>query len=442
MSILLLAACTSNDQQTEPAGTRPDSSAAVQPDDDRSPSTFAPLDTVPDDSTTPQEQEPPAASLSDVADIAGSLVVRDGDGNLVLTAPDGRVRAELASGEQRLLTQPTFSRDATRIAWSTLDSAGATLTVATVDGSSTITTDLESPAFYLTWSPGDSWLAGLRPVVGSIEFFVADTTTADVRSVGAGQPFYVDWRSDDTLVAAVNSTTLAEIQASGEQEPAVVSIDSPLGLFQAPAVVDADSDANERVVVAMIRDGANDVVLLGPDDQAPSIGRATGPVSIAVNPIDRQVAVLVLDTAPQSQVIGFQTDEPPTLRSGQVSIIDLDTREVTTRVERQIVAMQWSPDGSSLAVLQSTGTELQWLVTDTDTVVALTPFVPSQEVASSYLPFADQYNHSTTWWSPDSRAMVMSGLVEGQSGVWVDVVDDQLSAVRVSSGDLALWSPR
>lgn len=438
---MLLAACTSNDQQSDPAGTRPDSSAAVQPDD-RSPSTFAPLDTIPDDSSTPQEQEPEAATLSDVAEIAGSLVLRDGDGNLVLTAPDGRVRGELASGERRLLTQPTFSRDASRIAWSTLDSAGATLSVAAVDGSTTVTTNLDSPAFYLAWSADDSWLAGLRPTIGSIEFFVAETATAAVRSVGAGQPFYVDWRDDDTLIAAVNSTTLAEIDASGAEEPSTLPIDSPLGLFQAPAVVEADDVPRDRVVVAMLRDGANDVVVLGPDDHASSIGRADGPVSIAVNPVDQRVAVLVLDAAPQSQVISLQIGEPPTLTSGHVSIIDLETGEVTTRVERQIVAMQWSPDGSSLAVLQSTGSALQWLITDVDTVVALTPFVPSQEVANAYLPFADQYNHSTTWWSPDSRAIVMSGFIDGESGVWVDVVDDELSAVRVSAGDLALWSPR
>jgi len=104
--------------------------------------------------------------------------------------------------------------------------------------------------------------------------------------------------------------------------------------------------------------------------------------------------------------------------------------------------MQWSPDGSNLALLQSNGASLQWLVTRPDDVVALTPFVPSQEIATSYLPFADQYNHSSTWWSPDSQAMVMSGVIDGESGVWVDLIDDDRTAARVSNGDLALWSPR
>ncbi len=385
---------------------------------------------------------PPAANLADLTDLEGSLVIRDDDGNLVLTAPDGSDRHVVASGDRQLLTQPTFSHDADRIAWSAIDGAGATLSVANIDGSEVVSTSLDSSAFYLAWSTDDSWIAGLRPITGNIELFIAESLTASIRPIGTGQPFYVDWRDDDSLIAAVNTTTLAEIRVRGSVEPSVVPIDSPLGAFQAPAVIEGDPEPRDRLVVAMLRDGANDVVLLGPDEQSPSIGRATGPISIAVNPVDRRIAVLVLDNEPQSQVIGFQLDTPPALISGQVSIIDLETREVTARVERQVIAMQWSPDGSRLAVLQSNGNSLQWLITDPDTVAALTPFTPSREVANGYLPFADQYNHSSTWWSPDSRAMVMSGSVDGESGVWVDLVDDDLSATRVSPGDLGLWSPR
>lgn len=384
----------------------------------------------------------PPADLADLGDLEGSLVLRDERGNLVLTQPNGGGRREIASGEGRLLSQPTFSHNADRIAWSATDTTGATLFVADIDGANEVSTSLDSPAFYLAWSAGDSWIAGLRPVPGNIEFFVAESSSVAVRAVGSGQPFYFDWRDDETLVAAINTTTLAEIRAPGDTEPSLLPIDSPLGIFQTPGVVEGDAEPRDRLVVAMIQDGANDVVVLGPDQEHESIGRANGPITIAVNPVDQRVAVQVLDTEPQSQVIGFQVDTPPTLASGQVSIIDLETREVITRSERQVVAMQWSPDGSSLALLQSTGTALQWLVTRPDDVVALTPFVPSQAIATSYLPFADQYNHSSTWWSPDSRAIVMSGVVDGESGVWVDLVDDERTAVRVSNGDLALWSQR
>ena len=141
-------------------------------------------------------------------------------------------------------------------------------------------------------------------------------------------------------------------------------------------------------------------------------------------------------------MIGFQVDPLPQLPSGRVSIVDRTTGDVTILDEPGIVATQWSPDGGTLAMLQVTEQDLRWLLVTGDETTETTPFLPSDEFASSYLPFADQYNHSSSWWSPDSRALVISGSVGGEAGIWVDLVDDEKDAVRVAGGDIALWSPR
>jgi hypothetical protein len=59
-----------------------------------------------------------------------------------------------------------------------------------------------------------------------------------------------------------------------------------------------------------------------------------------------------------------------------------------------------------------------------------------------YLPFADQYNRSHTWWAPDSSAFVFSGSIDDRSGIWVDVIDDDLGPALVAAGSIAFWSPR
>lgn len=438
-----MSACSSDGTRSAPPSSAPLTNP-VDADERPTGTTEAPTG----DNDQPEPPQPtlptiPPVALDDLADVEGSIVLRDDDGSLIVVRPDGTNRQELASGVGALLNQPTFSRNGDRVAWTSIDAEGPKFFVADVDGSNAVSAAVSSPAFYLSWSPDDTWIAALRPIPASIEFAVADPDSADVRAVATGQPFYFDWLDDDSIVAAVGTTTLTVIEASGEVPPTPRALASPLGAFQSPAVVVGGDETEDDVLVAVLQDGFNDVVLLGADGSQDAIGRSSGPVATTNNPTEEQVAVLVIDTEPpQSQVISFQTDEPPDLPSGQVSIIDLDTREVTTKDERQIVAMQWSPDGSSLAMLRALNNTLQWLVATPDGVSMLTPFVPSQEFATSYLPFADQYNHSSSWWSPDSRAMVLSGSVDGQSGVWVDLVDDDSGAVRISGGDLGLWSAR
>lgn len=445
---VVFGACSSSasPQASVSASTTTTSGAALAEDPDATTAPQDPTTTAPDDSPPASDDSPPVsvdpADPAEVAELSGSLLLRNGEGDIVLAGPDGTVLSELASGEGRLNSQPTWSSSGELVALSRLSSDGAALEVVRVSDGTRTTSPLQTPPFYLSWSTGDSWVGALRPITGSIEFVIVDSGTGVSRPIGAGQTFYFDWHDDQNLIAAVNQTTLVAIPAQPSLEPAERTTGTPLGQFQAPASVDVAETEGAEVLLTLDRNGENNVVLLSADGSEADYGRAEGPVLISTNPTDRQIAVLVTGSAPQSQVISFQTDALPTFPAGRVSIVDPVSGDVRTRDESRIIAIQWSPDGQKLAMLQAEERTLRWLVASSEGVRSTTPFTPSAEFASAYLPFSDQYNHSSTWWSPDSRALVMAGTIGSDTGIWVDLIEDDKDALLVSSGDIAVWSPR
>ena len=384
-----------------------------------------------------EDGERDRADLADLSGLPGELVRRTFDGGLVVSTPDGSNERELAPGGAALNTQPTWSASGDRIAWSALDADGAELLIANVADDSVAIETREavlSPAFYMAWSAADSWIAGLRNGGSGIELIMIDAATGDVRVVGPGQPFFTDWVNNDELVAVIGGTVLADIPAVGEATQR--GLGAPLGVFQAPVAL-----ADATIVAFDDGQGGNTVTRITAEVATP-LATADGPVIMAADPQGTRLAVVVPAAGVQSEVISFQTNAPPTLPAGQVSIIDLETGAVTTLPETNVAAISWSPNGETLALLQVSADDATWRFVTGDRRVDGTTFVPSREFASAYLPFADQYERSSTWWSPDSSAFVLSGSVDGEDGVWVDRIDDELAAVRIGSGDIAFWSPQ
>lgn len=441
--LLLLVACSGNDPAVRPA---------ADAGTDQLESSTTSLPPADGNLLTPNSSEPrtdESAEPATLGELAGQIVSRTANGDLVITAPDGSNSNVLASGATSRNTQPTWSNSGDRVVWTTQDTNSAQLVVASVGGlangsdtpPSTITAEMDTPVFYMAWSPNDTWIAGLRQGPAGIELIIIDAETADVRVVGPGQPFFSDWIDDNTLLAAIGGVVLADIVADGsgaEQR----NVTQPLGAFQAPAAL-----SNGDAIVALDNGlGAagdrENVVSRLEGTSATALGVAKSPVLMAVNPEGTRVAVIVAGDPTQSEVISFQQAPSPELPVGQVSIIDLTTGEVNVRPETQIAALNWSPDGQTLALLQLGDSAATWLFVTNETVIEGTPFIPSQELASAYLPFSDQYERSSTWWSPNSLAFVVAGVVDGEAGIWVDRIDDDAPAVRIGSGDIAFWSPK
>ena len=121
-----------------------------------------------------------------------------------------------------------------------------------------------------------------------------------------------------------------------------------------------------------------------------------------------------------------------------------------------VAAFFWAPDGSRLAYV-SEGTEggyLQWNVLDTETGDSwpVAEFLPSLPQTTIFR-FFDQFAHSHSPWSPDSRSLVFSGILraEGlsvsagrQQTPQIIVADtDRHPAIdQIADGFMAFWSPR
>lgn len=374
------------------------------------------------------------------ADLPGKIVHRTIGGSILVSSPDGsetELWHSLADGQA---SQPTWSRDGSQLVWSKIDRTGVALVIATMaDGpTEVVSIPVPSPAFYYSWSPEAQWLAALRNgPEGGLEVAMVDPATQDIRVVGRGQPFYTDWATNQDLVAAVAGSTLIDIPAADGTPASQRELDSPLGVFQTPV-----SLPNGDVIVMLQRGSFNDVVRLT-GTTATTLARTDTPVALSTDPLGERLAVLVGSGANDPEFISFQNtpEDAHTLDSGRVSIIDLRTGQIETRPETNIVAINWSPTGEKLAMLEIGNTTMTWIFTEpTGAPQRSEPFVPSVEFTTSYLPFADQYDRSSTWWSPDGKAFVFAGQRADKDGVWIDHLEDDKGPAYLGEGDIAFWS--
>lgn len=436
---IVLVACSGS---PEPAA-RPD---PVDPVDDGSvPPTSEPIEDDPDPATgdsDPNEGpslEPAPVPLDNLSDQAGEIVLLDADEQVIVSQPDG-TSARTLSEPGTSNSQPTWSTSGERVAWSSFGGGGAMLSTARSDGSEPVSLAVSRPPFYLSWSPDDTWIGGLRPTGAGMEMFVANQSAVTERVVSEAQPFYFDWVNDDAIIAALGGQLLVDVSASDAVDPLRRPLQNPLGAFQAPAVL-----PNGDVIIALNIEGDNTLVRVS-GNTSTVIGTANSPMFLAASPDGRRIAVLVRPNdgaqQPQSEVIAFQFDEPVELESGRVTIIDLETGDVEIQPEEQPVSMSWSPDSTTLALLAFDGAGLQWSFNTPNGQVAGASFSPSPRFAQRYLPFFDQYNLSATSWSPTSDAIVFAGTIADETGIFVDVVSDDFGPALIATGEVAFWSPR
>ncbi len=408
----------------EPPDASPDSTEST---------TSIPAETT----TTPQVEE----SAADLSTLPGELLVRRASGALELLLPDGTTAQTIAEAGP-IRSQPTWSGDGDQIAWTSIGANGPTIDWSNLRNSTSGSVATPAPAFFHHWSPDGTRLASLGPAPQGVALTLTSLEPSTIETVGVAQPFFIEWSAvDDELVGAINGESLVRIGDADDVRP--VDLGAPLGMFQAPRVL---PDGEVIVVVATLDGG--EIRRSGPTGST-TLATINGGAALSLDHDGRRLAVL---TAPDPDGGRFETvslsnaqDDPPvpSLPPRTVSIVDLETGEVTTRPESAILAINWSPDGEWLAMLQASDARVEWIWATDDAVDRSGPFVPSAELARSYLPFADQYDLNSTLWSPDSSAFLVVGSFDGSgtAAVHVDVLGDGEAATRVADGDVAFWSP-
>jgi TolB protein len=383
--------------------------------------------------TTSTSLAPPTPTTTspviEVADLPGRLVTIDAGGNIVVIDPDGANPSAVTAdaGPTARYSQPHWSPQSDRLAWSEFTSTGLGVGISAVDGSDRVRVSMDSPPFYMYWSPDGEAMGVLHNGPRTIQFEIVDTAAATAEVVAEGSPFYFSWSPDSArVVVHVQGEVFATIDREGQPED--------LG------ATGADYQSPHWTEPGIFSLGVNGLELRAPGGGSRVLATTGGPVALVANPQGTRLAV-------QSFVgddvggINAAVSETPALPTNRVVVIDVESGEIDSVSETASVGFFWSPDGESLLVLEPRDEPLlaDVLVWRDGRSQVLMVLSPHPDFVTNVLQFFDQYSQSLRLWSPDSSAVVLAGAVDEDEGIWVQSAAGG-EAVKVAEGSWAVWS--
>ena len=378
---------------------------------------------------------------------ANRLLVQGTDGNIYTMEPSGRNRLALTrdGGSSRQYLQPTWSMTGDSIAWTSIETVGAStrsaLITSRADGSVRSELTVPFPPFYIYWSPQDerlaylsNWTQATQPsmalrvvdlVIGSDGDISAEATT-----VAEGAPFYFSWAPDGKNMVTHIGNERVEMQSiDGEQ----TSLFASSGTFPTPHW----SHEGDLLFYAISDDNGVQELIIS-DTQGTWLDTIT-------DFDDRITFTISQDSNSLAYVITGASVGTAAL--GPLYVINLETKSTRELSSKPVFAFFWSPDSSKLAYMVPETVDgairFRWYVWDGSQVTAYQAFLPSRTFLQSYLAFFDQYAQSTTIWAPDSSAFTYAGSDEnGRFGIWVQQLGADAKPQLVSRGVMSTWSPR
>jgi Tol biopolymer transport system component len=361
------------------------------------------------------------------------------DGNLWLVSPDDE--------ESRAVTTdgigyhfPTWSPNSKRLAFLGPDDTGNPVLYGFDDTQSGPTVLFESPdaaPFYLYWSDDNRSVTFLTQEATRMALRVADADNPGKgRLLAQGAPFYWVWspRGDELFMHVGGSRAFSEdahLSLLENQEGAErVALKVAPGSFQAPIW---SRDGQYIFYVAADDEGRDGIYKTNMESSIQTfIVPLNGPSTLVPSPDDQHIAYLELPSTSQF---------PPL---GSAYLVDTDGENHREILADTVAAMYWSPDGSELAILTlMPGGRLRWWIYEvaTQALEPLVSFVPTLEFLQT-VPFFDQYHHSLTFWSPDSRYLLVSRSDgEGsEASIWIIDTTGQEAPRQIGQGTFAVWS--
>lgn len=390
--------------------------------------TQAPEETT-DGSTTAPASATTSTTGSSPSD-PGRLAVIDPDDGVVVIDPDGGNRQVVTrgtgEGNPSLFMQPVWSPDGSSLAWGQRTGTGFGVGIST-PGSDLITT-LSTPnlPFYVHWSPDSRHLGVLHNGTSGVQFQIADVSQESTSLLDEDAPFYFSWSPDSDMVVTHAGATRAEtLTPDGERaelEPTTANYLAPQwtpeGVFHV---------VGDRLVV---EDG---------EGERRPVAEVSGLTLFVANSEGSRVALQ--STGQDGEGLTAASENFPEVTTDAVVVVDVETGDTEVVHDSASLGFFWSRDGRSLLVLAAADGMLApkvWSIDDTETEYA--PFRPAPSLVQDTLPFFPQYAQSVSFWSPDSSAFAFAGAVEGETGVWVQALDES-SPTRVADGSWVSWSP-
>ncbi len=371
--------------------------------------------------------------------LPGRLLVLEDDFSLSTMLPDGRGRIEVAKAHRDVVrTQPTWSHDGERIAWTEVWRETEAFLVTASAGGEELTRDLVPfAAVYLAWDPLGRRIAfsGTDPNDGRL-FLALAQPGRSVEVIDEGAPMWIDWSGDGSeLLVHIDGRVELISVGGGQRHTVPVEGGFRVGLHLGDRFVFTGAEEVGEMLTIGNFDGVASTGLL-------RVGQPTAFV------VDRQHTRLAVMSVASSSTQALSRESPgelPVLAPNRLVVVDLAEGKLVEVAEGRAVAWSWSPDGTRL--LYSTidreandGT-LRWHIWDGEFSDPYQRFIPTGVFGRDYLAFFDQFDRSLTFWSPDGEAFVYAGgSDEDDRGVWVQKLGEA-AAVRVSHGEVAVWSP-
>ena len=424
-----------------------------------------------------------AASIANPFAPAGhnQIVYVGNDSNIYLTNPDNGNPIPLTQdgGNAHAYNYPTWSPDNQRIAFvgytfqngSPTEGALYTISPRGEQLTPVFKTDKDFP-FYLYWSPDSQFVAFLsNKDSNTMALRVAHADQPDsMQEMDTGAPFYWAWSPDGAqMFTHVGGTRQDNENArlaflslhSTQSPPTPQTLQALPGAFQAP-----QWSHDGKVLFSAQNGDTQDIALTDTQGGAATkLATYQGRASFAMSPDGTRVAYMVTDA--NMRVPHY----------GPLRVVNADGQDVRLVSSENALAFQWSPDSKKIAFLtvtlgnnqqnlyerapqfasnvpqpivtapiknQDGQSQLQfnWKVWDsaTDETYLAASFVPTRSFLN-VLPYFDQYANSSTFWSPDSQALVYTMLENADSGsIWIADAKGQTPVKKIGDGVLAFWS--
>jgi hypothetical protein len=299
---------------------------------------------------------------------------------------------------------------------------------------------------YTEFSPDGRWLAA---VVGTRNGLVS--TVFDMEDPGSrgtdlttGAPIYYDWSYDSMTLVLHHGGSLLTYENEMDGELTSSARGAPQSFF-APAL----SPIKDLIAAVLDLPAGPELRLIG--ERGGFVTEIPAGAQFAWSP-DGTKLVLLRQTSrtlpagifDELVVIGFSSDGKPSERILQFN--------------RPMRSVWWAPDSEHVALSsidEDDSRKVRWEVID---VVSGDRIHVANMVHSPDFDFVQtfygQYERSHTFWSPDSDALVLTGLLQnpgqgdsgpilpGPSEVWVVAADGSSPARSLGQGGVAFWSPR
>lgn len=385
----------------------------------------------------------------------------DNDNDVWLITPDGSQQRQLTTDGLNY-RQPIWSPDNSYVAYIGDDNGPTQLYASWVETQQqkVLYSNPDTRPFYLYWAPDSQSITFLAQGSNSDMAMYQTGLTAPHESqvIAIGQPFYWVWSpGGDRLLMHVGGdartahVSLLDNQPAAEPFPLNVELDFSPGRFQPPIW-----SSDNRYIFYAVADGKRRGLLHKTDThtlEETVIARLKGPARLILSPDNRQIFFTQF----------LRRNTPP---FGMAYLMDADGDNQRQITELPVASAYWSPDGRKIALLtlghlfedntqaKAGGlaaplpqkTVHRWWVYDVqkETLELLKSFTPTTDFSQT-IDFYDQYHHSLTFWSPDSRyflLMEQDTSDVSQGTVWV--IDSRFEEPEreLAKGTFAVWSWR